>query len=153
MACASAAAVAAASSGLQVCEASSRMGISVVSLKASPGQVICLPRTLSLKDPTKKVRAVMPQSIAALQCLLCVILLSSRLYPPAEQNVFGLRICCILQMGFQAVRACKEELECWVDAVTSSATMVKHRDRLVKLLLGCSFSFGYSPGAPIKYNL
>lgn len=56
MACASAAAVAAASSGLQVCEASSRMGISVVSLKASPGQVICLPRALSLKDPTKKVQ-------------------------------------------------------------------------------------------------
>jgi hypothetical protein len=57
MACASAAVVAAASSGLQLCDASSRTSTSSVSLKAQAlGHVRCSPRALSLNDSVKKVR-------------------------------------------------------------------------------------------------
>ena len=57
MACASAAVVAAASSGLQLCDASTRTSTSSVSLKAPLGHVRCSPRALSLNDSVKKVRA------------------------------------------------------------------------------------------------
>ncbi|XP_024393120.1 protein YCF54, chloroplastic [Physcomitrium patens] len=56
MACASAAAVAAASSALQVCEAGSRSSPSNASLKASVGRVRCPPRALSLDESLKKVQ-------------------------------------------------------------------------------------------------
>lgn len=57
MACASAAVVAAASSGLQVCDASSRTSTSSVSLKAPLGHVRCMPRAFCLNESVKKVRA------------------------------------------------------------------------------------------------
>lgn len=58
MACASAAVVAAASSGLQLCDASSRTSTSSVSLKAQAlGHVRCSPCALSLNDSVKKAQA------------------------------------------------------------------------------------------------
>jgi hypothetical protein len=60
MASASAAAVAAVSSGVRVCDASSRVSTSTVSLKGSLGHVRCLPRALSLNESVREVRFLSP---------------------------------------------------------------------------------------------